>query len=211
MEKFGIRIFEGYGVTEMSPVLAANTPCFYKAGTVGRLLPGVDAAIEPVEGIGRGGELHVRGPNLMLGYLLDDAPGELRPPTSSRGPGWYDTGDVVEIDGEGYVRIVARRKRFAKVAGEMVSLEVAEQIAAAASPTRAHAATAVYDHRRGETILLYTEDSQLRREQLMAAARQAGLPEVAVPRSVIAVDKLPRLGSGKVDYVALKGIAERSE
>jgi acyl-[acyl-carrier-protein]-phospholipid O-acyltransferase/long-chain-fatty-acid--[acyl-carrier-protein] ligase len=208
MEKFGIRIFEGYGVTEMSPAVAVNTPLFHKGGTVGRFLPGIETHIEPVEGIEEGGLLHVRGPNLMLGYLLEDRPGELRPPTSTRGEGWYDTGDVAEIDEEGFVRLIARMKRFAKVAGEMVSLEVVEQIAAAASP-RAHAATAASSERRGETIMLFTEDRDLRREQLAAAARQAGHPEVAIPRSVIWVEKLPRLGSGKVDYVTLKAMAEQ--
>jgi acyl-[acyl-carrier-protein]-phospholipid O-acyltransferase/long-chain-fatty-acid--[acyl-carrier-protein] ligase len=176
---------------------------------VGRLLPGIESHIEPVEGIEHGGLLHVRGPNLMLGYLLHDRPGELRPPTSSRGAGWYDTGDVAEIDEEGFVRLVGRVKRFAKVAGEMVSLEAVEQIALAASPAKAHAATAVASERRGEMIVLFTEDRDLRREHLAAAARQAGHPEVAVPRSVIQVEKIPRLGNGKFDYVTVKAMAEQ--
>jgi acyl-[acyl-carrier-protein]-phospholipid O-acyltransferase/long-chain-fatty-acid--[acyl-carrier-protein] ligase len=183
MNRFGIRIMEGYGVTECSPVLAVNTPLFNRPGTVGRLLPMVEYEVSPVEGIERGGMLHVRGPNLMSGYLLHNAPGKLQPPVSSvMGPGWYETGDIVEIDDDGFVTIAGRVKRFAKVAGEMVSLEVVEQMAALASPDKAHAATTVADARRGETILLYTEDQELKRDRVSAAARQAGLPEVAVPR-----------------------------
>jgi len=211
MEKFGIRIFEGYGVTEMSPVIAVNTPVFYRAGTVGRIVPGIESHIEPIEGIDNGGLLHVNGPNRMLGYLLHDRPGELQPPSSTRGAGWYNTGDVAQIDEDGFVRLVARMKRFAKVAGEMVSLEVVEQIAIAASPSKPHAATSVVNARRGETIVLFTEDRELRRDQLIAAARQAGLPDVAVPRVVTPVDKLPRLGSGKFDYVAIKALAQERE
>jgi acyl-[acyl-carrier-protein]-phospholipid O-acyltransferase/long-chain-fatty-acid--[acyl-carrier-protein] ligase len=208
IDKFGIRVMEGYGVTECSPVVAVNTPVFNRPGSVGRILPGMDYEVSPVPGIPNGGMLHVRGPNLMLGYLLHDAPGQLRPPVSSvKGPGWYETGDVVEIDEDGFLKIVGRVKRFAKVAGEMVSLEVVEQMANLASPAKAHAATTVDSVRRGEVILLFTEDRDLRREHVQASARQAGLPEVAVPRFVQHVDKLPRLGSGKLDYVALKAAA----
>jgi acyl-[acyl-carrier-protein]-phospholipid O-acyltransferase/long-chain-fatty-acid--[acyl-carrier-protein] ligase len=208
-DRFGLRVLEGYGITECSPVLALDTPMFYRAGTVGKLLPGVEYEIVPVPGIERGGVLHVRGPNLMLGYLLASAPGKLVPPASSKGSGWYDTGDIVEVDADGFIRIAGRAKRFAKVAGEMVSLEMVEQLASRVSP-RQHAATTVESARRGELILLYTEDRELRRDQLFAAAREAGLPEVAVPRQVIAVDKLPRLGSGKTDYVTIKELAMRN-
>lgn len=210
MTKFGIRLLEGYGVTECSPVVAVNTPMFCRAGSVGRILPGMEYHVSPVEGIERGGMLHVRGPNLMLGYLLPDAPGRLRPPVSSvKGPGWYETGDIVEIDDDGFLKIVGRVKRFAKVAGEMVSLEVVEQMATLASPNRSHAATTVASVKRGEVILLYTEDRELKRDKLLGAAREAGLPEVAVPRTVQPIDKLPRLGSGKVDYLGLKELAAR--
>jgi acyl-[acyl-carrier-protein]-phospholipid O-acyltransferase/long-chain-fatty-acid--[acyl-carrier-protein] ligase len=206
MDKFGLRILEGYGVTECSPIIALNTPIAYKAGTVGRMVPGLEWKLEPVEGIERGGMLHVRGLNVMLGYLRAEAPGKIEPPRSVFGPGWYSTGDVVEVDDDGMLRIVARLKRFAKVAGEMVSLEVVEQMAQAASPHRAHAATAVPDSRRGEVIVLCTEDSELRREPLAAVARERGWPELAVPRQIVHVPKLPRLGSGKIDYLQLKAL-----
>lgn len=210
MHKFGHRIMEGYGVTECSPVISVNTPVFNRTGTVGRIVPGIEYALTPVPGIERGAMLHVRGPNLMLGYLLHDQPGVLRPPVSSeKGPGWYETGDIVEIDEDGFLKIVGRVKRFAKVAGEMVSLEVVEQMAAQASPGKVHAATTVQSVKRGEVILLYSEDKTLRRENLLAVAREGGMPEVAVPRQVLYVDKMPRLGSGKVDYVGLKELAAR--
>jgi acyl-[acyl-carrier-protein]-phospholipid O-acyltransferase/long-chain-fatty-acid--[acyl-carrier-protein] ligase len=205
--KFGIRILEGYGVTEMSPVISINSPVSNRVGTVGKILPGIEYHLEPVEGIERGGQLHVRGPNLMSGYLRYEAPGKLEPPASSYREGWYDTGDVVEVDADGYVTILGRVKRFAKVAGEMVSLEVVELMATAASPQRAHAASAVASERRGEVVVLFTEDRQLRREQLQAAARERGLPEVAIPRVIVAMEKIPRLGSGKFDYVTLKQLA----
>jgi acyl-[acyl-carrier-protein]-phospholipid O-acyltransferase/long-chain-fatty-acid--[acyl-carrier-protein] ligase len=95
MEKFGLRILEGYGASECAPVISVNTPLAYKQGSVGRLLPGIEHRIEAVPGIAEGGVLHLRGPNLMLGYYLHDRPGVLQPPASVYGAGWYNTGDVV--------------------------------------------------------------------------------------------------------------------
>ena len=206
-DKFGIRIFEGYGATETAPVLAVNTPLAYQAGSVGQLLPGIDAQLIKVPGIERGGMLHVRGPNLMSGYLRFEAPGRLEPPASEVGDGWYNTGDVVEIDPAGFVRILGRVKRFAKIAGEMVSLEVVEKLAVAASPAHPHAATSVADEKRGEAIILFSTDPMLSRERLQQAAREQGLPEIAVPRAIRLLDALPVLGTGKTDYQTLKTLA----
>ncbi len=207
-EKFGIRIFEGYGATETAPVLSVNTPMAYRTGTVGHLLPGIEYQLEAVPGISDGGLLHVRGPNVMSGYLRFDKPGELEPPESSAGKEWYSTGDIVSFDEDGFLKIIGRVKRFAKVAGEMVSLEVVEKMAVTASPSLAHAASTQTDPQRGETIVLFSTDAALTRENLQAVARSAGWPELAVPRKIKFVDTLPLLGTGKIDYVTLKTMAE---
>jgi len=203
-EKFGIRILEGYGATETAPVLAVNTPMAYRSGSVGQLLPSIEHRVLPVPGIERGGILHVRGPNLMSGYLHYAAPGRLQPPSSAAGAGWYETGDVVEIDEDGFVSILGRLKRFAKVAGEMVSLEVVEKVATQASAGHMHGASTQPDGARGEAIVLFTTDPALGRERLGDAAKALGVPEIAVPRRIERLDALPLLGTGKVDYVTLK-------
>jgi acyl-[acyl-carrier-protein]-phospholipid O-acyltransferase/long-chain-fatty-acid--[acyl-carrier-protein] ligase len=208
LERFGIGIMEGYGVTEAAPVIAVNTPQDNREGSVGKMLPGMEARIEPVPGIEGGGRLHVRGPNLMSGYLFTDQPGVLQPPGSPFcGIGWHDTGDVVEMEGDGFLFIKGRCKRFAKVAGEMVSLEMAERIAAQAEPNATHAACCIAHAQRGECILLFTTAQGLDRERLLAAARQLGAPEIAVPRRIAAITEIPLLGTGKTDYVALNKMA----
>ncbi|WP_412478075.1 bifunctional acyl-ACP--phospholipid O-acyltransferase/long-chain-fatty-acid--ACP ligase [Azonexus sp. IMCC34839] len=207
-EKFGIRIFEGYGATETAPVLAVNTPMAYRTGTVGNLLPGIEHKLLPVPGIPNGGILHVRGPNVMAGYLKADRPGVLQPPASDLGEGWYETGDVVEFDDEGFVKIVGRVKRFAKIAGEMVSLEVVEKLATASSPNQQHAVSSQPDASKGEALVLFTTDEALSRDLLAAKARELGLPELAVPRKIHKMESLPLLGTGKIDYVTLKNLAQ---
>jgi len=201
----GVRIFEGYGATETGPVLAINTPMHVKEGTVGRLLPDVEARLEPVEGIEKGGRLLVHGPNIMLGYLRASAPGVIEGLTD----GWYDTGDIVEIDRAGYVTILGRAKRFSKVAGEMVSLSAVEEWASALWPDFAHAATAVPDARKGEKVILLTTRPSTNRADFAAYIRAKGLPEVATPSEVIYVPAIPLLGTGKTDYGAMKEIAAR--
>lgn len=207
-EKFGLRIIEGYGATEAAPGIAITSPLAHRSGTVGELLPLMDYRIEPVAGIERGGLLHISGPNIMLGYLRPDQPGTYAPTSSIFGPGWYNTGDVVELDDAGQIIIKGRMKRFAKVAGEMVSLDLPEKIAVAASPAHPHAATARVEAGRGEIIVLFTEDQSLRRDQLVQAARAMGAPEIAVPRKIVCLRQIPLLGNGKTDYVTLARMAE---
>ncbi len=199
-ERFGVRIFEGYGSTECAPALTMNTPMFNQTGTVGRFLPGIAWRLEPVPGVEGGGRLFVRGDNVMLGYFLSDRPGELQPPED----GWYDTGDIVAIDDAGFVKILGRAKRFAKIAGEMVSLTAVEDLAVAVWPKALHAAVTRSHPQKGEEIVLVTEQPEAKRSELLAGARERGLSELAVPRSVISRKKLPVLGSGKPDYVTLE-------
>jgi acyl-[acyl-carrier-protein]-phospholipid O-acyltransferase/long-chain-fatty-acid--[acyl-carrier-protein] ligase len=207
-EKFGIRILSGYGITETAPVLSVNTPMAYKSDTVGALLPGVEHKLEPVPGIGNGGLLHVKGPNLMAGYMLYAKPGVITPFESSAGEGWYSTGDIVSVDAEGFVSIRGRVKRFAKLAGEMVSLEVVEAIATAASPKYCHAAVARPDPAKGESVVLFTTDKDLTQEQLAAKAKEMGQPGIAVSRRIVPVAAIPLLGTGKTDYVTLNAMAQ---
>lgn len=201
--KFGLRVHEGYGATECGPAMAFNAPLTFRAGTVGRFLPGMEYRIVPVPGIEQGGVLHVRGPNLMQGYLFYDAPGVLQAPRSEVGVGWYNTGDVVSVDADGFATVHGRVKRFAKIAGEMVSLERVETIAYHASPGYKHAAV-VEMTRSGESTVLLTTDPVLDRIALQQAARKISAQDLAVARRVVKVDNLPLLGSGKVDYVTLK-------
>lgn len=201
-DKFCVHIFEGYGVTETSPVISVNTPLIHKEGTVGRPLPGIECRLAPVEGLDRGGRLEVKGPNIMLGYLKADNPGVIQPQGQDDG-GWYDTGDIVDIDGEGYITILGRAKRFAKIAGEMVSLMAAEDLAAAILPDAAHAAIVLTDPRKGEQIILCTESRELTRDQMLQQLKAQGLTELCLPRQVIHVKTLPRLGNGKIDYLTL--------
>ena len=199
LEKFGLRILEGYGVTECSPVMALNTPMFNKFGTVGRLLPGMEAKLEKVEGVDEGGRLFIKGPNVMLGYLRADKPGVLDVPPE----GWHDTGDIVTIDDQGFVAIKGRAKRFAKVGGEMVSLAAVEMLAAELWPNNVTAVSPISDPRKGERLIMVTDKHGATRSEFMAYARSKHASELMLPAEVIVLDKLPMLGSGKVDQLAV--------
>jgi acyl-[acyl-carrier-protein]-phospholipid O-acyltransferase/long-chain-fatty-acid--[acyl-carrier-protein] ligase len=206
IEKFGIRVLEGYGVTECAPVIAVNVPMACRTGSVGQIVPGMEYELEPVPGIDSGGVLHVKGPNVMKGYFLYEQPGVLQPPRSLR-EGWHSTGDIVFVDEDDFVHIRGRVKRFAKIAGEMISLEVVERIASVAAPGFLHAASTRADAAKGEALVLFTTAIGLSREQLLAAAKSFGAPELAVPRAIQTLDEIPLLGSGKTDYVRLKQLA----
>ena len=204
MERFGLRIFEGYGATETAPALSTNTAMHYRPGTVGRFLPGIRHRLEPVPGIDDGGRLHVSGPNVMLGYLRAENPGHLEPPEG----GWYDTGDIVTVDDEGFITIRGRAKRFAKIGGEMVSLAAVEGLAAAVWPRHQHAVVSTADPRRGEQLILVTDCPDAVRSALLEEAKIRGAAELSVPKRIVIVDKIPVLGTGKTDYVAVGKMAK---
>jgi acyl-[acyl-carrier-protein]-phospholipid O-acyltransferase / long-chain-fatty-acid--[acyl-carrier-protein] ligase len=202
-ERFGpVPLLEGYGATEAAPVIAVNKPVDNRRGTVGGLLPGLEVRLEPVEGIPGGGRLYVRGPNVMAGYLRGD--GSVEPPEG----GWHDTGDVVSLTDDNWVKILGRVKRFAKVGGEMVSLTAAEDLASSVWPDCRHAVVAVPDPKKGERLVLVTDRRDADAAPLLGHAQKVGAPEIAVPRKIIRVPEIPVLGTGKTDYVALQRIVD---
>ena len=207
LEKFGLRILEGYGITEMAPVLALSTPMFNKNGSVGRLMPGMSAKLEPVDGIEDGARLVVSGPNTMLGYLKDDRPGVLQPPQD----GWHDTGDIVAIDENGFITIKGRAKRFAKIAGEMVSLAALDQLAAQLWPDAISATASMPDERKGERIVLVTQQKGANRSDFAAFAKSRGASDLMIPAEVVTVGTMPLLGSGKLDFAGIKRLVEELE
>ncbi|MCC8998788.1 MAG: AMP-binding protein, partial [Candidatus Contendobacter sp.] len=207
-EKFGLRISEGYGLTEASPVLATNSRRHHRSGAVGKLAPGLDYYLEPVAGIAEGGLLCVRGANIMAGYLRSDQPGRVIPPQTGRGPGWHNTGDIVRIDSDGFITLLGRAKRFAKLGGEMISLTTVEQLAADCWPEDQHAAINLPDPVKGETIVLLTTHRSADRQELIVAAHRAGLSELHLPRRVIVAREIPLLGSGKPDYPGARRLVE---
>lgn len=217
MRKFGVRIIEGYGATECSPCVSANTPMRSKHGSAGQFLPDIEYRLEPVEGVsdarnaGSGthnentGRLFVRGPNIMRGYLNPEPNAKFQ----ALG-GWYDTGDIVNIDAEGYVHILGRLKRFAKVSGEMVSLTAVEDVLASAFPGYglkfAIAVVARPDEGKGEKLIAATNESRLTMDEVRSAIRARGLSNLAVPREIKVIHEIPRLGTGKINHRELEKI-----
>ena len=205
--KFGVRILEGYGATECSPCVSVNTPLAPKYGSVGRLLPGMECRLEPVEGVPDGGRLFVRGPNVMLGYLNADANASFKALA-----GWYDTGDIVSVDDEGYLFIRGRLKRFAKVSGEMVSLTAVEDALAGAFPQyglRCQVAVVTRpDEGKGEALIAVTNEPKLQLEEIRAAIKARGLSNLSAPREIKVVREIPKLGTGKINHRELAKMIE---
>jgi len=200
----GLTLLEGYGATEAAPVVAVNHPDRNRPGTVGQIMPGMEYRLDKVEGIEGGGRLYLRGPNVMAGYISPNNPEGIEPLEG----GWHDTGDIVDIDDEGYITILGRVKRFAKVGGEMVSLLVVEDMAGAVWPEHRHAAVSVPDSKKGERLILVTDHAGAESVRLSEWARENGAPELAVPKKIIKLDAIPVLGTGKTDYVAIQKLVE---
>lgn len=248
-QKFGVRVFEGYGATECSPCISATTPLEPKHGTAGRFLPGVEWRVEAVEGVGEPaaapaapapapadgqpatpdaaaavavvpptpemlaarpvatGRLFVRGPNIMKGYLNQDANAKFL-----AGGGWYDTGDIVSVDTEGFVSIRGRMKRFAKISGEMVSLTAVEDALAGAFPQYGlRCQTAVVtrpDDAKGEALICCTTEPKLTPAEIRDAIKAKGLSNLCVPREIVVVKEIPKLGTGKVNHRELQAMVQ---
>jgi len=204
MEHMGVRIMEGYGVTECAPFVAANNHIHNRFGSIGKIVPGIKYKIEPVPGIEKGGELVVKGPNVMLGYIMPDNPGVLVPLEN----GWYHTGDVVEIDELGYVYIKDRIKRFAKIGGEMVSLNAVQDMVIKAyewmGPEFTYGIVSVPHESKGEQIVLVTNNTQVKQEVLHDYIKNNGMSELFLPRTILYHEKIPAFLTGKTDNVTLK-------
>jgi acyl-[acyl-carrier-protein]-phospholipid O-acyltransferase/long-chain-fatty-acid--[acyl-carrier-protein] ligase len=201
LNKFGKRILEGYGVTEAAPVVALNTPMYNKPGSVGKLLPGIEYRLEQVPGVDEGGRLFVRGKNIMAGYLRAENPGVLEPLSD----GFHDTGDIVDIDENGFVTIKGRAKRFAKIGGEMVSLAAVEAVIGRLWPNNLASVTNVFDPRKGEKLVLVTDYEGATKAEVLQYAKSQGLTELAVPGEII-ITTVPVLGTGKIDFVGVKNL-----
>ena len=220
-EKFGVRPVEGYGTTELSPLVSVNIPPSravdttnpdLKEGTVGKPIPGVTAKVVDLDtgeelGVDTPGMLLIKGPNVMKGYFgREDLTAEVIQ------DGWYRTGDVALIDGDGFIRITGRQSRFSKIGGEMVPhVKIEEVLNEAAGMNQEEglllAVTAVPDKRKGERLIVLHRPLSLSVDDLRQALSAAGLPNIFVPSagSFHPVDELPILGTGKVD---LKGIKQ---
>jgi acyl-[acyl-carrier-protein]-phospholipid O-acyltransferase/long-chain-fatty-acid--[acyl-carrier-protein] ligase len=198
-DKFGIRVFEGYGTTETSPVISVNTPMKNRFGSVGKILPGMKYELEKVPGIEIGGKLIVSGPNIMLGYMFADKPGEIIPPKNNK----HDTGDIVKIDDEGYITIKGRVKRFAKIAGEMISMPYVESEISKFLTKNVVAVVSKPDEKKGERLILVTDKPDVNLGELMSFLRESGMSELAIPKNLFYLEEIPLLGTGKIDYVKL--------
>jgi acyl-[acyl-carrier-protein]-phospholipid O-acyltransferase/long-chain-fatty-acid--[acyl-carrier-protein] ligase len=201
--QFGSRVLEGYGATECSPIITINTWINPRYGSAGRFLPGIEYKFEPVDGVAEGGRLWVRGPNIMRGYLNPEPNAKFQ----AQG-GWYDTGDIARVDEDGYLFILGRLKRFAKVSGEMVSLTAVEEALAGAFPQygmRFQAAIITRpDADRGEALIAVSNEQKLNLEEIRAAIKAKGLSNLCVPKEVKYLRDIPKLGTGKVDHRELQ-------
>ena len=217
-DKFGVELIEGYGCTEMAPVVAVNVPdpagTGSRAGTVGRPLPGISAkVVDPETGegplVGKEGLLLVTGPNQMRGYL-----GEPDMTREAQRDGWYVTGDIASIDADGFIRITDRLSRFSKIAGEMVPhMKVEEQLQALLRDPHTCVVTAVADAVKGERLVALYTDPDLPAQEIWEQLSRCDMPKLWIPKreDLHVVESIPTLGTGKVDLRAVRqAAAERS-
>ncbi len=218
-KKFGVRPMEGYGATELSPVITLSLPDVEvggirqhgsKSGSVGHPIPGVAIRIvDPESGerlkAGEAGLILVRGPNVMLGYL-----GDAEKTRQVIRNGWYVTGDMGIMDEDGFIRITDRISRFSKIGGEMVPHGVVEdELHKGIGQNQVLAVTSLPDEKKGERLVVVYTREATDLEALRKAAAESTLPNLWKPGrdSYIAVDGLPILGTGKLDLKGLKDIA----
>ena len=199
-----MRIFEGYGTTELSPVISVNTPMYYKENTVGRILPEIKYKLQKVSDVSDGGKLLLQAENVMMGYIKADKPNVLQPADD-----WYDTGDIVNIDDDGFVSICGRVKRFAKVGGEMVSLTAIEQVIEKLYPNSILGVLSIADEKKGEKIVLLIADETAKLSEIQRFFKQQGISELWCPKEVFYTKEPPLLGSGKFDYLTAQKIVEK--
>ena len=219
-EKFGLELLEGYGCTEMSPVVAVNGPNFEagkdtqlgnKPGTVGHPLPGIavkivnPATMEPLDPNTEGLVL-VKGPNRMIGYL-----NQVERTAEAVRDGWYVTGDIGALDDEGFLRITDRLARFSKIAGEMVPHLKVEEAIYAIIGEHACAVTGIPDDQRGERLVALYTRPDLTPAELWRHLSETDLPKLWLPKreNIYQVDALPTLGTGKLDLVGVKAKAQQ--
>ena len=217
-EKYGQDLMEGYGCTEMSPVIAVNIPDFLeghnkqrgmKPGTVGHPLPGVAVqVVHPETGAplpsNQEGLLLVKGPNRMLGYL-----GQREKTSEVLRDGWYVTGDIARVDEDGFIRITDRLSRFAKIGGEMVPHLKVEEALHGLLGEYACAVTSVPDEHKGERLVVLYNDPHHKAADLWAQLSQSDLPKLWIPKqdSFYFVESLPLLATGKLDLRRVKDMA----
>ncbi|TMA87742.1 MAG: hypothetical protein E6J74_29050 [Deltaproteobacteria bacterium] len=217
-EKFGLTILEGYGCTELAPVVSVNTPDVVhgnekqignKPGTVGHPIPGVtvkvvDPETEQPLAPGEEGLLLVKGPNLMLGYL-----GQPHLTEQALRGGWYVTGDIASVDEDGFIRITDRLSRFSKIGGEMVPHMKIEEVINGVLGSAASVVTAIPDEQRGEKLIAFYAQNGIKKEELWEKLNQSELPKLWIPKreNLHLIDSIPLLGSGKVDLKKVKAMA----
>jgi len=136
----------------------------------------------------------------MLGYLKEDNPGVIQ----TLKDGWYDTGDIVDFDADGFVVMKGRAKRFAKIAGEMVSLTAVEFAITEIWPDIKHAVISKSDVKRGEQLIAYTQKQDADIKVLQQALKDKGFSELWIPKTLRIVEEIPLGGTGKIDYIRLK-------